>query len=135
MAFTRFFDALLEGKLIGMKCADCGAYTCPPKASCDNCGSRNLEEVEMEKRGVIKTFTTTYVAPSGYEDEAPYVVAFVELREGAWIVGRLDIDAEVAEEMNQELIGREFELFAKEAKPDPFYPDKKRRVIVSFRLL
>jgi len=134
MGFTEFFNALLEGKLIGQKCKDCGAYTCPPKATCDNCGSRNLEKVELSGKGTIKTFTTTYVAPSGYEKEAPYVVAMVELDEGPWIIGRIDIDPKEADELDQALIGKRVSVFAKEFPVEPFYPDKSKRVVPMFKL-
>ncbi len=134
MSFAEFFDALLEGKLIGVRCKDCGAYSCPPKATCDDCGSRNLERVELSGRGTVATFTTTYVAPAGYDKEAPYVVAMVELEEGPWIVGRLDIDAKLADEMGQELIGRPVSVYGREMPTEPFYPDKKRRVVPYFKL-
>ncbi len=87
MRFVDFFNALMKGKVIGQKCRDCGSYTCPPKATCDSCGSRNLEAVELSGEGVIRTFTTTYVAPSGYTDEAPYTVAMVELEEVRGLLG------------------------------------------------
>ncbi len=134
MKFVDFFNSLLEGKLIGQKCLDCNSYTCPPKATCDNCGSRNLETVELSGKGKIATFTTTYVAPAGYEKEAPYVVAMVELDEGPWIVGRIDMDAEEADKIGQDLIGKRVSVFGKEAQTEPFYPNKEKRVIPMFKL-
>jgi hypothetical protein len=133
VTFKGFYDFLLEGKLLGLKCLDCGAYTCPPKAVCDNCGSRNLERAELSGRGRIATFTTTYIAPAGYDKEVPYTVAMVELEEGPWIVGRLEI--ENADEIGQDLIGEEVEIGGKEYPTEMFYPDKKRRVVPVFRLL
>ncbi|MET1125030.1 MAG: Zn-ribbon domain-containing OB-fold protein [Archaeoglobaceae archaeon] len=134
MRFRDFFDKLLEDKLIGQRCRDCGKYTCPPKATCDACGSRNLEIVELSGKGRITTFTTTYVAPAGYEKEAPYVVAMVELDEGPWLIGRLDISAEEAEELGQSLIGKRVTVYGREMPSEPFYPDKQRRVVPFFRL-
>ncbi|OYT35531.1 nucleic acid-binding protein [Archaeoglobales archaeon ex4484_92] len=134
MRFKEFFDSLLDGKLIGQKCKDCGAYTCPPKACCDNCGSRNLEIVELSGKGKIATFTTTYVAPVGYDEEAPYVVAMVELDEGPWIVGRIDVDPNEAEDYGQELIGKKVKIYGKEFPVEPYYPDKQRRVVPMFKL-
>ncbi|WP_202320722.1 Zn-ribbon domain-containing OB-fold protein [Archaeoglobus neptunius] len=134
MRFVDFFNALLEGKLIGQKCRDCGSYTCPPKATCDNCGSRNLEEVVLSGKGRIATFTTTYVAPSGYTDEAPYTVAMVELDEGPWIVGRIDLPADEVERAGQELIGARVSVYGKEYATEPFYPNKERRVVPMFRI-
>jgi len=130
--FAEFFNNLKEGKLLGLKCNDCGAITCPPKNSCNKCGSRNLERVFLSGRGAIKTYTVTYVAPTGYEKEAPYVVALVELEEGPWIAGRLDVDPKIAEE--KDLIGKRVSVFAKELPTEPFYPDKARRIVPYFKV-
>ncbi|WP_456469442.1 Zn-ribbon domain-containing OB-fold protein [Archaeoglobus sp.] len=134
MKFVDFFNALLGGKLIGQKCGDCGSYTCPPKATCDNCGSRNLEEVEMSGKGRIMTFTTTYVAPAGYSEEAPYTVAMVELDEGPWIVGRIDLPVEEIERLGQALVGARVSVYGREYPTEPFYPNKEKRVVPMFRL-
>ncbi|MEM0351121.1 MAG: Zn-ribbon domain-containing OB-fold protein [Archaeoglobaceae archaeon] len=130
--FLEFFNALMEGKLLGMKCRDCGNYTCPPKHTCNVCSSMNLEKVVLSGRGVVKTYTVTYVAPMGYEKEAPYVVALVELEEGPWIIGRLDVDPKFAEE--NDLIDRKVTVFAKEMPSEMFYPMKDKRIVPYFKL-
>lgn len=131
--FKDFFSALMEGKLIGVKCKDCGEITCPPKSTCNNCGSRNFERIELSGKGKIVSYTVTYVAPLGYDREVPYVVAMVELDEGAWIVGRLDVDAEKADK--EDLIGRKVEVYGKEFPTEQFYPDKQRRVVPMFKII
>ncbi|MEM0202823.1 MAG: Zn-ribbon domain-containing OB-fold protein [Archaeoglobaceae archaeon] len=130
--FVEFFNALLEGKLLGMKCKDCGAYTCPPKHTCNNCSSRNLEKVVLSGKGVVKTYTVTYVAPMGYEKEVPYVVALVELDEGPWIIGRIEVDAKLAEE--NDLTEKRVSVFAKEMPSELFYPMKDKRIVPYFKL-
>ncbi len=131
--FKEFFSALMEGKLIGVKCKDCDEVTCPPKSTCNNCGSRNLEKIELSGKGKIVSYTVTYVAPLGYDKEVPYVVAVVELEEGAWIVGRLDVDAKMADK--EDLIGKRVEVYGKEFPMEQFYPDKQRRVVPMFRIV
>ena len=131
--FKEFFSALMEGKLIGVKCKDCDEITCPPKSTCNNCGSRNLEKIELSGKGKIVSYTVTYVAPLGYDKEVPYVVAVVELEEGAWIVGRLDVDAKMADK--EDLIGKRVEVYGKEFPMEQFYPDKQRRVVPMFRIV
>ncbi|MCS7118458.1 MAG: Zn-ribbon domain-containing OB-fold protein [Archaeoglobaceae archaeon] len=130
--FLEFFKSLQEGKLIGMKCKDCGSYTCPPKQSCNKCSSRNLEKVTMSGRGIVKTYTVTYVAPMGYEKEVPYIVALVELEEGPWIIGRLDVEAKIAED--NDLTEKRVSVFAKEMPGEIFYPLKDKRIVPYFRL-
>ena len=122
----------MKGKTIGQKCKDCGNYTCPPKMTCDYCGSRNIKLVEMSGKGRISTFTTIYVTSSDYEKEAPYIVVMVELDEGPWIIGRLEMDYKKVEEIGQRVIGRRVEIFGKEFSHD--YNNKKR-VIPVFRLI
>jgi len=131
--FKEFFNELLNGKFIGLKCLDCGTVICPPKSTCDNCKGRNLEKVQLSGKGKVVSYTVTYVAPMGYENEVPYVVAMVELDEGCWILGRLDVDAEVAEKEN--LIGKRVEVYGKEFPSEMFYPDKERRVVPMFRIV
>uniref|UniRef100_A0A7J2TIV9 Zn-ribbon domain-containing OB-fold protein n=1 Tax=Archaeoglobus fulgidus TaxID=2234 RepID=A0A7J2TIV9_ARCFL len=130
--FQEFFNYLLEGKLLGMKCRDCGSYTCPPKHTCNKCSSRNLEKVFLSGKGTVKTYTVTYVAPMGYEKETPYVVALVELDEGPWIIGRLEVDAKVAEE--NDLTEKRVSVFAKEMPSEMFYPMKDKRIVPYFRI-
>lgn len=130
--FAEFFSNLKEGKLIGLKCRDCGTITCPPKNSCNKCSSRRLERVLLSGKGVIKSYTVTYIAPMGYEKEVPYVVALVELDEGPWIAGRLDVEPRVAE--SEDLIGRRVSIFAREMPSEMFYPDKIRRIVPYFKV-
>lgn len=84
-----FFAALKEGKLLGLRCNDCGAYTCPPKINCNECTSMNIEIVELKGKGEIKTFTVMRVAPEGFESWVPYIVALVQLEEGPNLVGNI----------------------------------------------
>lgn len=87
LTHKEYFEALKEGKLLGLKCQECGGYTAPPKASCDNCRSADMEAVQLSGTGKIRTFTIIRVAPEGLQ--APYIVAMAELEEGPWIMGNL----------------------------------------------
>jgi len=130
--FAEFFENLKDGRLIGLKCKDCGAVTCPPKNTCNQCSSRKLEKVLLSGKGVIKSYTVTYIAPMGYEKEAPYTVALVELEEGPWIVGRLDLDSQSAEK--EDLVGKRVSVYAKEMPTEMFYPDKNKRIVPYFKI-
>lgn len=131
--FAEFFKILKEeGKLLGLKCRDCGTITCPPKNTCNQCGGRKLEKVLLSGRGTIRSYTVTYIAPMGYEKEAPYTVALVELEEGPWIVGRLDLNPDIAE--REDLIERRVSVFAKEMPSEMFYLDKSKRIVPYLRL-
>jgi uncharacterized OB-fold protein len=108
LTFSDFNEALKKNKLLGLKCKDCGAITTPPKMVCRKCASLNMETVELTGKGKIQTFTTTYVAAEGRQDEAPYTIVLVELDEGPWIMGNLTgIDPSQA---GMELIGKRVKM-------------------------
>ena len=108
LTFKDFNEALKENKLLGLKCQSCGTITVPPKMVCRQCTSPDMEIVELNGAGKIRTFTTVYVASEGREDEVPYTIVMVELDEGPWIMGNLgDIDPDQA---TTELIGKKVKM-------------------------
>ena len=64
------------------KCTKCGKINFPPRLICPECGHREFEKVVLADEGVISTYTVIRVAPSGFEDEVPYAVGIVELKDG-----------------------------------------------------
>jgi hypothetical protein len=106
--FKDYNEALKQDKVLGLKCKTCGALTVPPKMACRQCGSLELEPVEVKGSGKIRTFTTVYVGAEGRESEVPYILVIVELEEGPWIMGNLEgVDPKTA---SMELIGKKVKL-------------------------
>jgi uncharacterized OB-fold protein len=87
LTFEQYQQGLSEGKLMGLHCQSCGAYTVPPQGVCRNCQGLNLFPVEVKGEGTIRTFTVIRVAPEG--KQSPYVLALVELEQGPWVMGVL----------------------------------------------
>ena len=103
LTYNEFKEGMKQGKLLGLKCIDCGQAIIPPSAACSSCGSSKLEVNSFSKKGSIKTFTVVRVGPTGFD--APYIVAMVELEDGPWVVGNvIGIDPEQA---NMDLIDRD----------------------------
>jgi len=103
LTYNEFKHGLTEGKLLSVRCLDCGGYILPPNGVCIFCGSSKLKVEAISDKGKIKTFTVIRVAPAGFE--SPYIVAMVELNDGPWIVGNVvGIDPEMA---NMDLIEKE----------------------------
>jgi hypothetical protein len=127
--FKRYSDALGNNQLLGLKCRTCSAITCPPKMNCQECAGSELEVVELSGAGEIKTFTHTFVAPLGREDEVPYVMALVELEEGPWISGNLT--GVSPENVNMELIGRKVKLGHKLFTGDSYSSGQAERPVFS----
>ena len=101
-----FYEALKEDRLLGLKCHQCGAYTCPPKIVCSACTSHDLEIVTLNGKGTVRTFTVIYIAPQGYQ--SPYIVGMIELDEGPWVMGNImGIDPEKA---TMDLIGKRVKI-------------------------
>lgn len=64
------------------KCNKCDKINFPPRLICPKCGHREFEKVKLADEGIVKSFTVIRVAPTGFEDEVPYAVGIVELKDG-----------------------------------------------------
>ena len=112
LTFEHYQKGLESGKFLGLKCGDCGTYAFPPQGICKNCAGENLKVAEIKGDGTLRSFTVIRVAPEGMKP--PYIVALVELKEGAWTIGNLvDINPDEAE---VDLIGRKVKLGSRSVK-------------------
>ena len=50
-----WYDNLKEGKVLGLRCKDCGAVEFPPVPVCNSCGKHDMEWVEMSGDVTIDT--------------------------------------------------------------------------------
>jgi len=79
--------------LVGEVCPHCSAKIFPPRDICPECGDEAKDHYQFSGRGEVYSYTTLYNAPAGYEEQAPYTVAMVQLEEGPLITAQLtDID-------------------------------------------
>ena len=89
-----FRQYLQEGKLMGSRCAACGAQFVPPRDLCGACRDGTMEWVAMSGLGTLAAFTsiaigTPATVAEGYHRDNPYCCAVVALEEGPRVVGRL----------------------------------------------
>ncbi len=70
-------------RLEASRCGGCGKVTFPPRRVCPGCGSQELEQTRLSRRGKVVTCTVVHVAPTDLQMEAPYAVAIVETPEKA----------------------------------------------------
>jgi uncharacterized OB-fold protein len=103
LTVNKFRQALREGKFLGLKCKQCGAYNVPPKKVCSECGSEDMDPTELSRNGKIRTGTVIYVTPKGYP--SPNTIVIVELAEGPWVTANL-INWDSAKESIMDVIGR-----------------------------
>jgi uncharacterized protein len=92
-----------EPQLIGGRCTDCGSVTFPVFPSCARCGSVDVEQHLLPRRGTLWTFTTQeflpkepYASGETVETFKPYGVGIVQLGDEVRVEGRLTT-ADVAE--------------------------------------
>ncbi len=77
-----FYNYCAERKLMGVRCAKCGAISCPPRAICHRCLNDQSSWVEFSGRGKLLTYTIIHFPPTQFQALAPYAVGIVKLEEG-----------------------------------------------------
>jgi uncharacterized OB-fold protein len=129
LTFEQYQQGLSNGKFLGLRCENCGTLTFPSQGVCRDCGGKDLEVTEMKGEGTIRTFTVIRVAPEGMKP--PYIVAMVELDEGAWAMGNLeDMNPE---EAGMSLIGRRVKLGSQVVGKDATSGEDRR--VLTFGLI
>ncbi len=85
-----FWDAALRGKYLLQKCRNCKKFQTHYRAFCCHCWSHDVQDVEASGKGVVWTYTVAYMNRTpGWEDEVPYVVAQIELKEGVMVLSNI----------------------------------------------
>jgi len=79
-AKEEFVNNAKSGKILARKCTKCGYLHLATTYFCQNCGNRGFENVSIEGKGTIVTYTIITVPPAGFEKYTPY----------AWVVMKLD---------------------------------------------
>jgi len=74
--------------IIGYICPKCGWSDVYATEICPRCYS-HLKETRFSTRGKIATFTVIRSPPLGFENQAPYVVALIDLENGPRVMGRV----------------------------------------------
>ena len=76
--------------MIGSKCTTCSGHFFPTREVCPKCRRKGkLEKVQFAGKGTIYSFTEIDSAPSGFEEQTPYVLAIVQLDEGARLTAQV----------------------------------------------
>ncbi len=84
-------------RLLGMKCETCGSHYFPKRSICPKCRRKGkLSEVQYSGKGKVFSFTEVTAPPDGFEDQVPYILAVIELDEGARLTAQI-VDAHKAD--------------------------------------
>ncbi len=77
-------------RLAGSHCTNCNEYFFPKRIVCPNCRRKGkIVPAEMPREGKIISFTEVFVGPEGFENEVPYFMAIIELKNGVKILGQI----------------------------------------------
>lgn len=101
-----FYDGLDEGKILGTKCPICGTVEWPPLPTCNECGSLDMEWIEIKGEAIVEDFyaMTEHRTPEYFSAFVPLHFIVGRLSEGTPISGLLSgIHEEKEEDYRQRL--------------------------------
>ncbi len=81
-----YWDSVKAHAMQIQQCASCHKFIFYPRAVCPHCGSRDLQWTPVSGRGKIYGFTINmgrHPSTAAFANDVPYVIAVVELEEGA----------------------------------------------------
>jgi uncharacterized OB-fold protein len=85
-----FWEGCNEGRLVIQHCSACRRHVFYPRVCCPFCREDSLEWVPASGRGrVISHTTVRRTHHDGFNADAPYVFAAIELEEGPCLYGQL----------------------------------------------
>lgn len=75
-----FWDAALEGRLLGNRCDNCGTFVLPPAPRCFVCQHREFTWVELPGTGEVYSFTVVrHPLGEALRQVVPYVAAVINI--------------------------------------------------------
>lgn len=87
-AGERFFREIKDhGTIKGLRCKECGVVHVPPSIYCDRCFSRSDEWVDVGTKGILHSFTVSYLNREGARRRQPSLIGIIKFHgtEGALI--------------------------------------------------
>lgn len=87
-----YWEGLAQGELRIQRCATCTRAVFYPRAHCPHCHSDQLSWIVASGKATLYSYTVVHQAFGAFAEEAPFVVAIVELEEGVRMMTRI-IDA------------------------------------------
>jgi len=84
MAVPRFWREIPNRyNLVGARCGNCNKVLFPPRYICPYCRRMGkLEPYRLKRWGKVISYTAVHAAANGFGDQAPYVLAIIELEDG-----------------------------------------------------
>lgn len=77
-----YWDGAAAGELRIQRCTDCGKPYFYPRPLCPSCGSGRVEWFTASGDAILYSYVISHRPAPGFEDDAPYAIAVVQLAEG-----------------------------------------------------
>ncbi len=87
-----YWDKAKEHELWLRKCNACSKAYFYPRDFCPSCHSKDVAWVQSSGKGTLYAFSIVHRSPPPFRERCPYVVALVEVEDGARIPTSLVID-------------------------------------------
>jgi uncharacterized OB-fold protein len=85
-----FVTYLEKGKIQATQCKACKKMYFPPRMDCSNCLSADqMTWKEIDNEWTLLTYTKAHFAPTGFEEDTPYILAIAETHEGLKTLARI----------------------------------------------
>ena len=115
-----FWESLKAHAMQIQRCGACGRFVFFPRALCPYCFSEALVWTPVSGRGAVHAFTIPHRHPlPAFQSDLPYVVALVELEEGARMLTTL---VDVPPDPSQIAVGMPVEVVYDDVTPDITLP-------------
>lgn len=75
--------------LVGSFCDSCKKKFFPEVKVCFNCGSKKIKKAVFEKEGTVYSFSKVHVSQRKFQDQVPYVVALIKLKNGPIVTSQI----------------------------------------------
>ena len=99
LAVGRFLAGLKDGVLLGTSCPQCRRTLVPPRAFCELCFRPLNRWVELTDRGIVNTFSVSYVNWDATRRETPEVPVVVEIEGASPGMGIMHVLGEVGDDL------------------------------------
>jgi len=84
------FTVLNTGPALrGSACKKCGNMSFPSSKTCNNCGSRDIENALFDGRGNLYSFSTIHISSTR---QTPYTLGYVDLENGVRLLATIISD-------------------------------------------
>jgi uncharacterized OB-fold protein len=83
--------------LIGNKCGSCERIYFPPREACPYCRRKSIGkmmDLKLSGKGEIVSHTIIHVGPEDFDEQVPYPIAIIKLKEGPCITAQI-VDCDI----------------------------------------